>query len=203
MDTIVFLIFIFFIGAIPFAEYAGKLIKPKEALKLAVKLKAQSKLYFLFDPWVGVAVNLLDVLKAFLVIYLANNYYNNYFVTALSAFVVVLGHIFSPFAKKIRSNSLPCLIGALAALDFKLFLMAGLGYILILSFFHYTRLALLLLSLILPIVAYFICENIFTVMFLLLSFILLVINYLPNIRNFLQGRELTAVEEFKRRNYPT
>lgn len=200
MDALIFYILAFLVGAIPFAEYARRIVHPKKTIKVTHKEKARGRLYFLLDPWVGVGFSILDVLKAFLITYLSDYYFDSYLIISLSAFALVLGQFYSPFAKNIRGRGLSALIGTLLFLDIRLLATAGLLYLLILSFFHYTRLSLLLVAMLLPIVAYFFSENIYTVLFLLLCFILLVVVYLPNIQNYMHGREPTATEEFKKRN---
>jgi len=199
MGEFLYLVFAFFVGAIPFAEYAQRFLKPKEAIKLALKKRARTRVYFLLDPWIDVGFNFLDILKAFFVTTLAGYYYDNYLIIALAAFAVVLGQVFSPHAKK-RNRGLSCMIGSLAALDFRLLLVAAVLYGLLLLVLPYVRVSLVALALLLALVAYFFSENIFLVLFLLLCFLLLALLYLRAIQGYFAGTEKNVAEEFHRRN---
>jgi len=199
MGLIIYLAFAFFIGAVPFAEYTKQLIQEK-AIKIPVKETPRAKLYLILDPWLKIFLNFLDILKAFLVTSLAGNYFDSTLLIALVAFVVVLGQVRSPFAKEIKSKGLPCMLGAMAALDLKILLLGIVLYGVVLALFHYSRLSFVLVTFILPIITYMLSENIYLVLFLLLCFVLTLVQYIPNIKNFFANTEPNIYQEFASRN---
>lgn len=200
MGVLIYFAFAFFIGAVPFAEYTKKIIKEHSTIKISLKATAKAKIYLLLDPWLGVILSFLDVFKAFIVTLTAGRYFDSYLVIALSAFVVVLGQVYSPFVEQKNNKGLGCMLGALAAFNFNVLLIGAIIYATVLAFFHYLRLSLLVAALILPIFAYAFADNIYLVLYLLLCFILNLVLYLPNIKKYLNGEEPNLAHEFSRRN---
>ncbi len=189
----------FLIGAFPVQKYAQRIAERHQLLKVTTKNKT-SQIYFTLDPWAELFLGIFDFLKAFILTAAAGALFGSTMAMILTALFTVLGQVYSPFKKAKTNSGISAMLGAAAAMDFKILLIAILAYALILIFVNYLKISLVLTNALMPLLVYFVTGNIYIVIFSLLCLLLNIIIYWPNINNYYAGRETDLKTAFQRRN---
>ena len=132
-----------------------------------------------------------DLLKAILVLTLAEYLGFNDLIIVCVAIAVLIGHIYSIFYKFRGGKGVATAIGILIALNFKLALIVASIWLLVFGIWRYSSLAAIVSSISAPIVAIFILrdQSLYCIAFTLITIIIL-FKHQANIKKLLSGTEL-------------
>ena len=132
-----------------------------------------------------------DLLKAILVLTLAEYLGFNDLIIVCVALAVLIGHIYPIFYKFQGGKGVATAIGILIALNFKLALIVASIWLLVFGIWRYSSLAAIVAAISAPIIAIFILrdQSLYCIAFTLITIIIL-IKHQANIRKLLSGTEL-------------
>ena len=132
-----------------------------------------------------------DLLKAILVLTLAEYLGFNDLIIVCVALAVLIGHIYPIFYKFQGGKGVATAIGILIALNFKLALIVASIWLLVFGIWRYSSLAAIVAAISAPIIAIFILrdQSLYCIAFTLITIIIL-FKHQANIRKLLSGTEL-------------
>ena len=132
-----------------------------------------------------------DLLKAILVLAIAEYLGFNDLIIVCVALAVLIGHIYPIFYTFRGGKGVATAIGILIALNFKLALIVASIWLLVFGIWRYSSLAAIVAAISAPIVAIFILrdQSLYCIAFTLITIIIL-IKHQANIRKLLSGTEL-------------
>ena len=132
-----------------------------------------------------------DLLKAILVLTLAEYLGFNDLIIVCVALAVLIGHIYPIFYKFQGGKGVATAIGILIALNFKLALIVASIWLLVFGIWRYSSLAAIVAAISAPIIAIFILrdQSLYCIAFTLITIIIL-IKHQANIKKLLSGTEL-------------
>ena len=132
-----------------------------------------------------------DLLKAILVLTLAEYLGFNDLIIVCVALAVLIGHIYPIFYKFQGGKGVATAIGILIALNFKLALIIASIWLLVFGIWRYSSLAAIVAAISAPIIAIFILrdQSLYCIAFTLITIIIL-FKHQANIRKLLSGTEL-------------
>ena len=132
-----------------------------------------------------------DLLKAILVLAIAEYLGFNDLIIVCVALAVLIGHIYPIFYKFQGGKGVATAIGILIALNFKLALIVASIWLLVFGIWRYSSLAAIVSSISAPIVAIFILrdQSLYCIAFTLITIIIL-FKHQANIKKLLSGTEL-------------
>ena len=132
-----------------------------------------------------------DLLKAILVLAIAEYLGFNDLIIVCVALAVLIGHIYPIFYKFRGGKGVATAIGILIALNFKLALIVASIWLLVFGIWRYSSLAAIVAAISAPIVAIFILrdQSLYCIAFTLITIIIL-FKHQANIRKLLSGTEL-------------
>jgi glycerol-3-phosphate acyltransferase PlsY len=132
-----------------------------------------------------------DLLKAILVLAIAEYLGFNDLIIVCVALAVLIGHIYPIFYKFQGGKGVATAIGILIALNFKLALIVASIWLLVFGIWRYSSLAAIVAAISAPIIAIFILrdQSLYCIAFTLITIIIL-IKHQANIKKLLSGTEL-------------
>jgi len=132
-----------------------------------------------------------DLLKAILVLAIAEYLGFNDLIIVCVALAVLIGHIYPIFYKFQGGKGVATAIGILFALNFKLALIVASIWLLVFGIWRYSSLAAIVAAISAPIIAIFILrdQSLYCIAFTLITIIIL-FKHQSNIRKLLSGTEL-------------
>jgi len=132
-----------------------------------------------------------DLLKAILVLAIAEYLGFNDLIIVCVALAVLIGHIYPIFYKFKGGKGVATAIGILFALNFKLALIVASIWLLVFGIWRYSSLAAIVAAISAPIIAIFILrdQSLYCIAFTLITIIIL-FKHQANIRKLLSGTEL-------------
>lgn len=132
-----------------------------------------------------------DLLKAILVLAIAEYLGFNDLIIVCVALAVLIGHIYPIFYKFQGGKGVATAIGILIALNFKLALIVASIWLLVFGIWRYSSLAAIVAAISAPIIAIFILrdQSLYCIAFTLITIIIL-FKHQANIRKLLSGTEL-------------
>ena len=132
-----------------------------------------------------------DLLKAILVLAIAEYLGFNDLIIVCVALAVLIGHIYPIFYKFQGGKGVATAIGILFALNFKLALIVASIWLLVFAIWRYSSLAAIVAAISAPIIAIFILrdQSLYCIAFTLITIIIL-FKHQANIRKLLSGTEL-------------
>ena len=132
-----------------------------------------------------------DLLKAILVLTLAEYLGFNDLIIVCVALAVLIGHIYPIFYKFRGGKGVATAIGILIALNFKLALIVASIWLLVFGIWRYSSLAAIVAAISAPIIAIFILrdQSLYCIAFTFITIIIL-FKHQANIRKLLSGTEL-------------
>ena len=132
-----------------------------------------------------------DLLKAILVLAIAEYLGFNDLIIVCIALAVLIGHIYPIFYKFQGGKGVATAIGILIALNFKLALIVASIWLLVFGIWRYSSLAAIVAAISAPIIAIFILrdQSLYCIAFTLITIIIL-FKHQANIRKLLSGTEL-------------
>lgn len=135
-----------------------------------------------------------DILKGFLPIMIAKAFDIEGFALATIAISAVLGHMFPLFFKFKGGKGIATAFGALLALSWVLGIFVALSWGIIAFLFHYSSLASIVATLLVPIYSYFLAPHSYIPAILFLSGLIL-FRHRENMKRLLKGTEPSFLRE--------
>lgn len=185
---IFFSILSFFIGGIPFGLIIGKVFKKIDIREHGSGNIGATNVGRVIGKKYAVLTFLLDGLKSFLPVFFAKYFYGIQFATYI-AFFVIMGHIFSPWLKGKGGKGISSLMLALLAIDYVLFLIMALTWVLCFKITKISALSALLSTFVMLISSFFVVEKFcFCVLFIVSCVVFYA--HRSNIKRLVKGEEL-------------
>ncbi len=189
LKLILFEIFAYLCGSIPFGLIISKLTKNIDIREYGSHNIGSTNVARVLGKKMGALVLLLDGGKALFAVLLAKYLFNNsQLVLAITTFAVVIGHIFSVWLKFKGGKGIACILFSLFVLDYKLGLLFLGTWILMFLLFKISALSALTAMILTTIASYFVSKEYFIMMILLSC--LTFYKHKSNIQRMLNGEEL-------------
>ena len=194
LKLIIFEIFAYLCGSIPFGLIISKLVKNIDIRNYGShNIGSTNVARTLGKKW-GALVLLLDGSKALFALLLASYIFNSSdFILAITTFSVVIGHIFPVWLKFKGGKGIACILFSLFVIDYKLGLLFLATWIVMFLFFKISALSALTAMVISTIFSLFISITYFILMILLS--LLTFYKHKGNIQRILNGEELKFKKE--------
>jgi len=112
-----YIFFSYLLGSIPFGHIITKLSTKKNILEIGWRKTSGSNVFKNVGKWQGTLTGILDVLKGFLAVFLAQKLGFPLYIQALSGVAAVSGHNWSCFIRFAGGRGIGTLIGAFFALS--------------------------------------------------------------------------------------
>lgn len=190
-SLLVFAIVSFFISGIPFGLLIGKIFKNIDIREQGSGNIGATNVARVIGFKYAVLTFILDGLKSFLPVLIAKHYYGFYGVEFASfiAFFAIIGHIYSPWLKGKGGKGVSSTMFALLAIDYRLFLIMSLSWVLC---FKITKISSLsaLISITLTLIASYFMMNVFTFYMIVIITLTIFIAHRKNIIRIIKGEEL-------------
>ena len=194
LKIIIFEIFAYLCGSIPFGLIISKLTKNIDIREYGSHNIGSTNVARVLGKKMGALVLLLDGGKALFAVLLAKYLFNDsQLVLAITTFTVVIGHIFSVWLKFKGGKGIACILFSLFVLDYKLGLLFLGTWILMFLLFKISALSALTAIIFTTITSYFISKEYFIMMILLSC--LTFYKHKSNIQRMLNGEELKFKKE--------
>ncbi|HEA84440.1 MAG TPA: DAK2 domain-containing protein [Candidatus Wildermuthbacteria bacterium] len=114
-EALIWIIWSYLVGSLPFGYWITKLTSQENLLLIGYKKSSGSNVIKYVGVWQGVLTILLDALKGFLVVWLAQELGLVGWIQVAAALAVVIGHNWSPFLNFAGGRGIAALMGALLA----------------------------------------------------------------------------------------
>ncbi len=147
VGLIVFIVVAFLISGIPFGLILTRAFKHKDVRTIGSGNIGATNVLRAAGPKVAGMTLILDVSKSFLPVLLAHHFWALGTQTYLVALASILGHIFSPYLKFKGGKGVATLFGTILAIDYHLFLIALIVFVLSIVITKYVSVGSLLASL--------------------------------------------------------
>ena len=194
LKIIIFEIFAYLCGSIPFGLIISKLTKNIDIREYGSHNIGSTNVARVLGKKMGALVLLLDGGKALFAVLLAKYLFNDsQLVLATTTFTVVIGHIFSVWLKFKGGKGIACILFSLFVLDYKLGLLFLGTWILMFLLFKISALSALTAMIFTTIASYFVSKEYFIMMILLSC--LTFYKHKSNIQRMLNGEELKFKKE--------
>jgi glycerol-3-phosphate acyltransferase PlsY len=155
---IIYIIFIYLIGGIPFGFLAGKIFKGIDIREHGSKNVGATNVFRVVGKGSGLLVYLLDALKGFLPVLISKTIWPSFQVPDQWFYIgvgiaAILGHIFTPYLKFKGGKGVAVASGVVLALEPISMLIALGAFVIVLISFGYVSLGSIVASLVFPISA--------------------------------------------------
>lgn len=186
-SLLAFAVISFFISGIPFGLLIGKIFKNVDIREQGSGNIGATNVARVIGFKYAVLTFILDGLKSFLPVLIAK-YYGVEFASFI-AFFAIIGHIYSPWLKGKGGKGVSSTMFALLAIDYRLFLIMGLSWVLC---FKITKISSLsaLISITLTLIASYFMMNVFTFYMIAIITLTIFIAHRKNIVRIIKGEEL-------------
>ena len=181
-------ILVFFIGGIPFGLIIGKIFKNIDIRKYGSGNIGATNVARVIGKKYAVLTFLLDGLKSFLPIFIIKSIYGIHMAAYISFFAIT-GHIFSPWLKGKGGKGISSLFLALLAIDYRLFLITAITWLLCFKITKISALSALTSVIIMVIGSYFILPKFCFFVFFIIACIIFNAHS-NNIKRLINGEEL-------------
>lgn len=140
---------------------------------------------------IGIAVAIIDILKAFIAVSIVIYLYPNIeLVPIIAGTSCVIGHIFPVHMRFRGGKGLASYIGMILAIDWRVFIAFGLLIILVTVVTNYIALATLTTVTIYPFYLFFMKESIISLILLTIVAIIMYYKHISNIKRIISGKEV-------------
>ena len=194
MNTLLAFTIAYLFGSIPFALVIGKVFYKTDIRTAGSGNLGGTNAGRVLGRKAGVAVSVLDLLKAFFVILIVNQFAPE--VSAYAGVIAALGHSYPIFAQfkggKAVSTAAGYLLGVSTLIVFKpfeLFLLPALMFFGTLKLTKYVSLSSMVSSVVSTVIAFFVTDNLSVVVSLALITLLIIYRHRANIQRLLNHTE--------------
>lgn len=130
MNSLIFLLLSYVLGSIPFGYIIAIISAKKNVLEIGWKKTSGSNVFKNVGKWQGIATILLDALKGYAAVYIAQSFGLDVIFQVLCGLMSIIGHNWSVFLKFKGGRGLGTLLGIMAAFSFKTLLISSIPIIL-------------------------------------------------------------------------
>ncbi len=187
---IIFLIFAFFLGAIPFGYLITYLFSKEDIRKIGSGNIGATNVSRKLGLIGGFITFLLDSFKGYLAVWILMmiTFYPS--LIGLSGLLAVLGHMFTPFLSFKGGKGISTSFGVFFKIAPIPALISLLIFIIVLIIFRYVSLSSLISSALFPPVSYFLNVNEWFLIYSVCICILIIVKHKENIKRLIEGKEL-------------
>ncbi len=190
LKIILYLIFAYLCGAIPFGYIIAKLFKHIDIRTVGSGNPGATNVYRTISKPLGILTLILDVLKGFIPIYFVKLINPEFSLIVIAvALVTIIGHIFTVFLNFKGGKGVATACGVFLALNPLSVLICFITFVIILAIFKYVSLASIIAAMMLPISLYWLDAVPELILFSGVIAILIVIRHIGNIKRLLNGTE--------------
>jgi len=179
----------YLIGSLPFSLIFAKLFKGVDVRQVGTGNVGASNTLVSAGKRAGILAALFDLTKGFAVIILARNFLGSDAVIALCGFLAIVGHDFPVYLKFKGGKGVATTLGILLAINpYAVWIGLG-GYIVILLLTRYLILSSLLTMALLPLVLFYLKEDIWYIIFTIAAAGLMLFVHREDIKRLVEGKE--------------
>lgn len=186
---LLYLVVAFLVGSIPFGLIIGKVFCNVDIRKQGSGSIGATNAGRVLGRKYAIITFILDGLKSFVMVYTTKMTAGMEFAVCV-LFFVVMGHIYSIWLKGKGGKGFACMILGLLALDYRLFLIAGITWALVFLATKISALATLISTIVLTTSVYFLMKSFYFYVILLTS-VFIIFAHRSNIKRMLSGEELS------------
>lgn len=188
LTIILFAIFAYLCGAIPFGVIIGKRFFNIDIREHGSKNTGSTNAFRTLGTKAGLLVFVLDMLKGFFPTFLANIFISTLIHPLLIGVCAILGHTFSIFLNLKGGKAVATSAGVLLAVQPLLFLIGFTFFAVTLYFFRMVSLSSILVSIFVVVVAFFLNDTVFLV-FTICTTLFIIYRHKDNIQRIVDGSE--------------
>tara|TARA_B100001093_G_scaffold484489_1_gene517953 strand:- start:387 stop:962 length:576 start_codon:yes stop_codon:yes gene_type:complete len=186
MDIFILIIASYFAGSVPFGLILTKIFLKKDVRDIGSGNIGATNVLRTGNKFLALLTLILDVSKGYLLTkYVLTYSPEEIFIAGLVCF---LGHIFPVWLKFKGGKGVAVYLGIVLGASFELAFVFGISWVIILFIFKYSSLSSILSSLILIFYNYFYSE-LFMIIFLVCSFMIILFTHRENILRIKEGKE--------------
>ena len=186
VESFLIIFLCYLIGSIPFGLVLTKIFRKSDPRSAGSKNIGATNVLRLHGKIFGVLTLILDILKAFLPLFLVSSY--NYQIVTFCSLSIFVGHIYSFWLKFKGGKGIAVFIGILTQYSFFYCLIFIFSWLIIFLLFRYSSLAALIASIILLIVASLFSNNYELGSIIFINFMIFVKHW-ENILRLINGKE--------------
>lgn len=186
VESFLIIFLCYLIGSIPFGLVLTKIFRKSDPRSAGSKNIGATNVLRLHGKIFGVLTLILDILKAFLPLFLVSSY--NYEIVTFCSLSIFVGHIYSFWLKFKGGKGIAVFIGILTQYSFFYCLIFIFSWLIIFLLFRYSSLAALIASIILLIVASLFSNNYELGSIIFINFMIFVKHW-ENILRLINGKE--------------
>ena len=186
MDIFILIIASYFAGSVPFGLILTRIFLKKDVRDIGSGNIGATNVLRTGNKFLALLTLILDVSKGYLLTkYVLTYSPEEIFIAGLVCF---LGHIFPVWLKFKGGKGVAVYLGIVLGASFELAFVFGISWVIILFIFKYSSLSSILSSLILIFYNYFYSE-LFMIIFLVCSFMIILFTHRENILRIKEGKE--------------
>ncbi|MDR3049938.1 MAG: glycerol-3-phosphate 1-O-acyltransferase PlsY [Elusimicrobiota bacterium] len=189
LNKILYIIFAYFCGAIPFAYILTKLFAGVDIRTVGSGNPGTTNVFRAAGKKVGILVFLLDVSKGFVPVYFACLADGGFVFSAIVALAAMLGHIYTIFLKFKGGKGVATGLGVFLALMSAPTLSAFAVFIIVFLLFGYVSFGSISACIVLPIAAYFFGYGLEPIIFASIIAFAIIYKHKSNIKRLIAGNE--------------
>ena len=190
LKIILYLVFAYLCGAIPFGYIIAKIFKHVDIRTVGSGNPGATNVYRTISKPLGILTLFLDMLKGFIPVYFVKIINPEfYWIVIAVALVTIIGHIFTVFLKFKGGKGVATGCGVFLALNPLSVLICFITFAIILAIFRYVSFASIIAAMMLPISLYLLDAVPELILFSGVIAILVVIRHIGNIKRLLNGTE--------------
>ena len=191
INQLLIILFAYLVGSVSFGIIVSQIFNLPDPRTIGSKNPGATNVMRSGNKKAAIFTLLGDLLKAILVLTLAEYLGFNDLIIVCVALAVLIGHIYPIFYKFQGGKGVATAIGILIALNFKLALIVASIWLLVFGIWRYSSLAAIVAAISAPIIAIFILrdQSLYCIAFTLITIIIL-FKHQANIRKLLSGTEL-------------
>ena len=191
INQLLIILFAYLVGSVSSGIIASQIFNLPDPRTIGSKNPGATNVMRSGNKKAAIFTLLGDLLKAILVLAIAEYLGFNDLIIVCVALAVLIGHIYPIFYKFQGGKGVATAIGILFALNFKLALIVSSIWLLVFGIWRYSSLAAIVAAISAPIIAIFILrdQSLYCIAFTLITIIIL-FKHQANIRKLLSGTEL-------------
>ena len=179
----------YFFGAIPSGVWIGKIFKNIDVRDYGSKNSGATNSYRVLGAKLGIAVLIIDVLKCFIPLYIANKFNLKYNDLVILGLVAILAHTFSCFISFKGGKGVATSLGVFLFLAPVITLILLVIFILVVYFTKYISLGSITAAFLLPIFTFFTHRDTYLFTLSVVIAIFVIYRHKTNISRLLSGTE--------------
>jgi glycerol-3-phosphate acyltransferase PlsY len=186
---IIYVIFSYLCGAIPFAYILPKISKNIDIRTVGSGNPGTTNVFRAAGVKIGIIVFLCDIFKGFIPVYFAPLINESFIFAAIISLAAMSGHIYTVFLNFKGGKGVATGLGVFLALMLAPTLSAFSVFVIVFLLFGYVSLASICASIALPIAAYIFGYNIEFIIFSSIIALIIIYKHKSNIKRLLDGTE--------------